>query len=359
MTWPSGHPRARLRDLAVEAHVAVQDPLLEAAPRIVRQQLGQHLVQAAARAVGGDRQALLRKLHGLLGYTAASRRRQRLKNASDTAPQPFLAPPHDRPAGILLGRPAGRLLEQGKEERDLKSGAADLYERGNKSMQSGNFSNAIRYFEDLEARFPVQQRDQAGAARPHLLLLQGPADRGHGGCRHDLRAGEPDPPAGRLRPVHARPGLLRGRAQSWYHRWFNVDLSKRPPKNVQESFSVFAQLVQRFPNSVYAVDARQRMVFLRNRLADYELHVARYYLKRGAWLAAANRASSSSSSTTGRPRCSEALGIMVQCLRQARHDGLADERGTCSPPATRRPPAAGPGRKAALVQVLVGKVPDT
>ena len=58
---------------------------------------------------------------------------------------------------------------------------------------------------------------------------------------------------------------------SWYHRLFNVDLAERPPKNVQESFSVFSQLVQRFPDSAYAIDARQRMVFLRNRLADYEL----------------------------------------------------------------------------------------
>ena len=74
------------------------------------------------------------------------------------------------------------------------------------------------------------------------------------------------------------------------HRIFRFDLSKRPPVNARESFSAFSRLVQRYPDSRYAPDARQRMVFLRNRLAEHQNHVANYYFRRGAYAAALNRA---------------------------------------------------------------------
>ena len=73
-------------------------------------------------------------------------------------------------------------------------------------------------------------------------------------------------------------------------RLFKVDLSLRPPKDTMKSFSTFQDLVRRFPNSEYVPDARQRMVFLRNRLAKYENYVAEYYIRRGAYVAAINRA---------------------------------------------------------------------
>jgi outer membrane protein assembly factor BamD len=69
-----------------------------------------------------------------------------------------------------------------------------------------------------------------------------------------------------------------------------VDLSLRPPKDTLRSFSTFQELIRRFPNSEYVADAHQRMVFLRNRLAQYENHVAEYYIRRGAYIAAINRA---------------------------------------------------------------------
>jgi outer membrane protein assembly factor BamD len=112
---------------------------------------------------------------------------------------------------------------------------------------------------------------------------------------------------------------------SWYHRLFNVDLSERPPKNAQESFSVFSQMVQRYPNSIYAPDARQRMTFLRNRLANYELHVARYYMQRGAWLAAANRAQYAVEHYDGAPAVAEALGIMATAYERLGMPELAED----------------------------------
>ena len=73
------------------------------------------------------------------------------------------------------------------------------------------------------------------------------------------------------------PGILE--------RWFNKDVSKRPPKDVEMAYSSLRQLVERFPTSRYAPDAEERLIAIKNRLADYENHVADYYLRRGAsWL---------------------------------------------------------------------------
>lgn len=211
-----------------------------------------------------------------------------------------------------------------KEDRDMQSGASELYERGKKSMEAGNFNNAIRYFEGLEARFPFSNETK----QAQLDLIY---------CYYKDRQIEATVDAAstfeRENPTHPRVDYalyMRGLAyfsgeHSWYHRLFNVDLAKRPPKNGQESFSLFAQMVQRYPNSIYAADARQRMIFLRNRLADYEVYVARYYMKRGAWLAAANRARYSIEHYDGAPAIAESLSIMVQAYDRLGMTDLADD----------------------------------
>lgn len=230
--------------------------------------------------------------------------------------------------GSLLVGLSGGLLSgcagNSKEEKALQSGVTDLYERGSKSMQSGNFSNAIRYFEALEARFPFSNETKQAQLD---LIYSYYKDRQIEATVDAATTFE------RENPTHPRVDYalyMRGLAyfsgeHGWYHKLFNVDLAERPPKNVQESFSVFSQLVQRFPNSIYAPDARQRMVFLRNRLAEYELHVARYYLSRGAWLAAANRAKYVVEQYSGAPGTSEALSIMVQSYETLGMTPLADD----------------------------------
>ena len=65
---------------------------------------------------------------------------------------------------------------------------------------------------------------------------------------------------------------------------------RRPPQDARKSFDAFGRVVQQYPQSEYAPDAHQRMVYLRNRLAEYEIHVAGYYMRRGAYVAAINRA---------------------------------------------------------------------
>jgi outer membrane protein assembly factor BamD len=88
-------------------------------------------------------------------------------------------------------------------------------------------------------------------------------------------------------------------------------LNKRPPIDARKSFQAFQSLVTRYPNSEYANDARQRMIFLRNKLADYEVAVATYYLKRGANVGAINRCKYALENYDGAPAIREALRVMV------------------------------------------------
>jgi outer membrane protein assembly factor BamD len=224
-------------------------------------------------------------------------------------------------AALLTGSLGGCFWRKDDEQ---KSGVEKLYKQARKSMDSGNFRNAIQYFEGLEARFPFS--NQSKQAQLDLIY-----------CYYNDRQIEATVDAAttfeRENPTHPRVDYalyMRGLAwfpgePSWYHRWFNADLSKRPPKNLQESFSAFAQLIQRFPNSAYSADARQRMIFLRNRLADYELHVARYYASRGAWLAAANRARFIVEQYDGAPAVAESLKIMLDAYRELGMRDQADD----------------------------------
>jgi outer membrane protein assembly factor BamD len=109
------------------------------------------------------------------------------------------------------------------------------------------------------------------------------------------------------------PGILE--------RWFKKDVTKRPPKDVMLAYSSLRQLVERFPASEYAPDAEKRMVAIKNRLADYENHVADYYLRRGAYVAALNRAKSSLEQFNGATGNARSLEIMARAYEAL---GMAD-----------------------------------
>jgi outer membrane protein assembly factor BamD len=104
---------------------------------------------------------------------------------------------------------------------------------------------------------------------------------------------------------------------------FRADLSKRPPSTARKAFAAFKTVVEQYPKSEYAHDALQRMVYLRDRLANYEVHVARYYLKRGAYIAAAQRAKGAVEQYDGAPAVREALEIMIECYDKLNLQPLA------------------------------------
>jgi outer membrane protein assembly factor BamD len=98
----------------------------------------------------------------------------------------------------------------------------------------------------------------------------------------------------------------------WFSSFAEQDLAERDPKQAKESFEAFRELVTRFPDSKYSVDARLRMAFIKNSLARSDVHVARFYYERGAYVAAINRAQITVQEFRDVPAVEEALFIMVQ-----------------------------------------------
>jgi outer membrane protein assembly factor BamD len=103
------------------------------------------------------------------------------------------------------------------------------------------------------------------------------------------------------------------------------DLSERDQQASRDAWQAFKQLVDQFPNSRYSADARARMDYIVNALAEYELHVARYYFRRGAYVAAANRAQHAVREFQNAPTVEEALYIMMQSYDKLGLNDLRDD----------------------------------
>ena len=192
---------------------------------------------------------------------------------------------------------------------------AVVYERAHKALMQTDYPQAIRIYEALMARYPFA----AESRQSHLDVIYA-----------YYRAGEAESAIDSAdtfiaeNPTHPRVDYawyLKGlvdfeRMPNFMERWFRVDLSKRPPTQARRSFLSFSTVVEQYPNSEYAHDARRRMVYLRNRLAEYEIAVAKYYVGRGAYVAAAQRAKVAIEEFDGAPAVREALEIMVYCYDQ-------------------------------------------
>jgi len=101
-----------------------------------------------------------------------------------------------------------------------------------------------------------------------------------------------------------------------FERFFTVDLATRDLAQIKKSYNDFAELTSLFPHSRYAPAAHQYMVYLRNVLANHELHIAQYYYDRGAYVASANRANYVVQHFQGAPAVPKALVLMVKDYRK-------------------------------------------
>jgi outer membrane protein assembly factor BamD len=110
-----------------------------------------------------------------------------------------------------------------------------------------------------------------------------------------------------------------------FERVLPVDISKRDPGEARESLANFTQLLNRYPDSPYAADAKKRMLYLRNLLARYEIHVANYYFKRGAYVAAVSRGRYVLENFPQTPAIPDALAVIVQGYRLMKMPAQADE----------------------------------
>lgn len=224
-------------------------------------------------------------------------------------------------AALLVG---GCKALRHKDTQNVSPEAA--YTRAAKLMHDGAYGAAIKQFEALTARYPFSD-----AAR------QGRIDLIYAYYRQHEKESAVDAADTFIRenPTHPRidyayyvKGLVYfERDPNFLERWFKVDLSQRPPQDLRKSYDAFSRVVTQYPQSDYAADARQRMVYLRNRLADYEIHVARYYMRRGAYVAAIARARFLMENYDGAPSTRDALEITVEAYRRLGMADMADDAG--------------------------------
>lgn len=188
---------------------------------------------------------------------------------------------------------------------------AKLYSEAKEALDSGQYDLAIKHYETLEARFPYgAYSQQAQLEIAYAYYKQNEQAPAVAAADRFIK----------LHPNHRNVDYayyLKGLAyfnedEGLLGKVSRQDRTERDPKSARESFEVFKELVQRFPESKYAPDSLARMKYLVNALASHEIHVARYYLKRGAYVAAANRAQYALKTYPEAPVRKEALLIMVQ-----------------------------------------------
>ena len=214
------------------------------------------------------------------------------------------------------------LPEQIDETKDWT--AQKFYAEASSSLASGDYETAIKYYEGLEARYPFGRyamQSQLDVAYAHY------------------KNGDPESAiaaANRFIKLHPRnpyvdyayylKGIVNfNRNLSFITRFIPTDTSQRDPGTTLESFNDFAELVRRFPESEYSVDARKRMIYLRNNLAAHEIHVARYYMKRRAYLAALNRSMTVVEKYQRTPAVRDALEIMIDAYALLGQEELASD----------------------------------
>lgn len=186
------------------------------------------------------------------------------------------------------------------------------YNEAKELMDSGSIESAITAYEQLEARFPYgrhAQQAQLDTVYAHFKL---------GEMESTIAAADRFI---RLHPNHPNVDYafyLKARAyenvkvDEWLPFLPQQPLSERDSRGVQNAFETFKQLLNRFPNSRYAEDSRQRMQTLLEALATHELNAARYYLQRRAPLAAANRAQAVIVKYSASRSVEDALGLLMQ-----------------------------------------------
>ncbi|MBF2758845.1 MAG: outer membrane protein assembly factor BamD [Ectothiorhodospiraceae bacterium AqS1] len=231
------------------------------------------------------------------------------------------------PAAFLLGIAALLAGCAGTDkEQDPTSGwsAQQLYDAARESADNRDFEQAIDYYKKLEARYPfgpLAQQAQVDLIHAHYRNEE--PQVAIAAAEHFIK----------LHPRHPNVDYayyMKGMAyfsgeSSFVEKIYPLDKTERDMSSALDAFRSFEELIQRFPGSRYAADARQRMVYLKNTLAAREAHIARYYLRRGAWLAAANRARYVVENYQGTPAMPDALSVMVEAYRRLELRGLSED----------------------------------
>lgn len=218
---------------------------------------------------------------------------------------------------VSIAACAGR----GNDDRYSES---ELYQQAQKYLDKRKYYRATGKLRSLESRYPFgRYAEQAQLELIYVTYKSHDYDALDAAAERFIR----------LHPQHEQVDYayyMRGmsayeQGRSFLMRYLPMDNTQRDPGIVRTAYNEFSRLVNRFPDSQYTPDAKQRMIYLRNTLAQHELHVARYYIKRKAYVAALNRGRYIVENFQESPAVADGLAIMVQNYRLLGMDYLAED----------------------------------
>ncbi|MEZ5523080.1 MAG: outer membrane protein assembly factor BamD [Dokdonella sp.] len=212
----------------------------------------------------------------------------------------------------------------GKKKADpLETLAVEqLYEKGKLDIEKGNYERANKTFARLIGRFPFgPYTEQAQLDQAYAQYKMNKPDEAYSTINRFIKT----------YPAHKHIDYafyLRGlinfdREEGILERYAGLDMTQRDQAFVRQSFDDFAALIKRHPDSRYAPDAKQRMIFLRDGMAQSELNVALFYLRKGAYVGAANRAKAIIETYDQSRQVADALAILVKCYHELGQDKLS------------------------------------
>lgn len=196
------------------------------------------------------------------------------------------------------------------QERQLEQlSAAELYRSGRASLDGGDANAALEFYGRLEAKHPFSS--YATQAKLESIYAHYRAFNNEKALVAAARFLKEYPRHPDIDYVFYLRGLIYQESiEQNLESLLQVDGTQRSPQAAQQAFEAFALLIQRYPSSPYGADARQRMIWLRDRLAQYELHIAEYYLRRRAYVAASRRCQTIIEKYQGTDSVARALEIM-------------------------------------------------
>ena len=199
-----------------------------------------------------------------------------------------------------------------------------MYAEAKESLTGGNLGRAIRFYQRLIARFPYGPYTEQ--AQLELAYAQHRNNLPEEALSTINRFIKTYPAHDKIAYAFYLKALINfERGSGALDRLVGLDSTQRDQAFAMQSFNDFAEVIRRYPSTAYAADARQRMVYLRNRLARHEINVAQYYLRREAYVAAAKRGQYILEVYPQSEYQADALAIMAESYRQLGQDTLADD----------------------------------
>jgi len=193
--------------------------------------------------------------------------------------------------------------------------AGKLYTEAKSELDDGNYKNAINLFETLEARYPFGRfAQQAQLETAYAYYKAQESDSAIAAADRFIKLHPQNPNIDYAYYLKGLANFNRGR--TFLTPFIGRDPATKDPVPLRDAFEDFGHIVKNYPASQYAADSRNRMVFLRNELAEHELQIADYYMRRGAYIAAANRGKLLIENYQGAQSVPDALVIMVQAYRE-------------------------------------------